>query len=122
MEDAKLRITEILEKSPLPEQMKIYFKGRLEKEGVSDRLIESMKSMLRAAEADAFGRMGIYVDEDDSPDLRKAVKLHSDAIGAAADTYKAAMEAASGKVVEANKKASKTIEKIEKEVLKANVA
>lgn len=116
-----MKIAEIIEKSPLPAALKGYFKGRLEKEGVTPVLIESIKSMLRATEADAFARMGMSLDEDESPDLKKAAKLYSDAVGNAADKYLKAAEEASGAIVQLNKKAAKKIEKLESTLLKASL-
>ncbi len=121
MENAKARIAEILEKSPLPSQMKKYFKERLEREGVTVTLIESLKSMLRASEADAFGRMGISIDEDGSPEIKKAIKLHSDAVAAAADKYLAVAEGAAGKISKANTKAAKKMDKVEKDLIKVGI-
>lgn len=122
MDETKDKIKAILEKSPLPVKMKEYYVARLEREGVNAVLIESIKGMLRAVENASFGRMGVSVDEDDDPEIKRAVKMYSAAVEDAMTKYMKAMEAASGKVTAAGTKAAKKIEKLEKEALKANIS
>jgi hypothetical protein len=118
MENAKEKIMGILDRAPLPVQMRIYYKARLEKEGVTPILIESIKSAMRALENDAFGRTGVTVDEDDDEEIQKAVNMYSSAIGKAADAYLKAAQEAAGQTVKITTKAAKKIEKAEVVALK----
>ena len=114
METAKARIAAILTRAPLPVQMKAYYLARLEKEGISPILIESIKSAMRALENDAFGRTGVSVDEDDDPEIKKAVNMYSAAVAEAADKYMKAMQEAAGTVTKVTNKITKKIEQAEK--------
>jgi hypothetical protein len=121
MEATKAKIGEILTKSPLPEKIKEYFKGRLEKEGVSPVLIESIKSILRVVEAESFGRMGLSVDEDDDPEIKRAVKMYSAAVEDAMKKYMATAEGVAEKVSKVNTKTAKKMEQLEKSALKSKI-
>ncbi len=121
METAKEKIQAILDRAPLPEQMRKYYKTRLEREGVTPILIESIKSAMRALENDAFGRTGITVDEDDDIEIQKAVNMYSSAVAKAADTYLKAANEATEKIVKITNKAAKSIEKAEVAMLKQGV-
>ena len=121
MQEAKEKIAAVLVKAPLPAQLRKYFQDRLEREGVTPVLVESIKSMLRSVEENAYARMGFSIDEDESPDLKRAAKLYSDAVANAADKYLNAANEAAGKIVTINKKAVKVIEKMQKEVARASI-
>ncbi len=121
MEATKAKIGEILTKSPLPEKIKQYFMARLEKEGITPVLVESIKSMLRVVEAESFGRMGLSVSEDDDPEIKRAIKMYSAAVEDAMKKYLAVAGEATGKVAKINTKAAKNLEKIEKDALRASV-
>jgi hypothetical protein len=122
MEATKAKIGEILAKSPLPTKIKEYFTARLEKEGVTPVLIESIKSMLRVVEAESFGRMGLSVSEDDDPEIKRAVKMYSAAVEDAMKKYMATATDVADKVAKINTKAAKKLESLEKDALKASVA
>ncbi len=119
---AKEKIASILERAPLPVQMKVYYKARLEREGISPILIESIKSAMRALENDAFGRTGLSVDEDDDPEIKKAVNMYSAAVAEAADKYLKAAAEAAGTAVKTTGKVAKKLQSAEKEALKAAIS
>ncbi len=118
MENAQEKIQSILDRAPLPVQMRAYYKARLEREGVTPILIESIKSAMRALENDAFGRTGITVDEDDDIEIQKAVNMYSSAVAKAADAYLKATNEAVDQAVKATNKATRRLEKAEVELLK----
>lgn len=121
MDSPKERIAAILTRAPLPVQMKSYYLARLEKEGISPILIESIKSAMRALENDAFGRTGVSVDEDDDPEIKKAVNMYSAAVAEAADKYMKTLQEVTGTVVKSTNKITKKIEQAEKAKLKASI-
>lgn len=118
MDSPKDKVLAILERAPLPKQMKAYYKARVEKEGITPVLMESIKSAMRALENDAFGRTGITVDEDDDIEIQKAVSQYSKAVSQATEAYLKAANEAADQVVKITKKATKVIEKAEVAALK----